>query len=231
MQQNWVVVISLINLGFFGGFSHCAGMCGPFVLTQVSNRLQNTELKSFTQFKKLQNLALLPYHFGRITTYSIIGFFCSFLVKNLKNIAFFNSFSAFLLIFASLFFFEKFFEKKLLRFSFKYVKIKVKLDFLKNLFQNPQGFNGFLLGLTLGFIPCGLLYGAFALSATILNPFLAALAMFLFGLATIVSLFLTAAGGYLFFKISDSNFKLISRIVILINAITLFVMGMGLLIN
>src|SRR3989338_1047493 len=218
--ENIIAIISLINLGFFGGFSHCTGMCGPFVLTQVSNRLENIKIAEFSQFKKLQNFALLPYHFGRITTYAIIGFFCSFLAQNLKNIAFFNNLSGFLLIFAAIFFLQKFFEKKFLRFSIKAVKINYEFRFLRNLFKNPQGLKGYALGLVLGFIPCGLLYGAFALAASISNSFLAALSMFLFGIATIPSLFLTAAGGYFFFKINNSNFNLVAHIIILINAIT-----------
>ncbi len=233
--ENLIIIFSLINLGFFGGFSHCTGMCGPFVLTQVSSRLEHIKISNFSNFKKLQSLALLPYHFGRITTYAFIGFFCSFLAKNLKNIAFFNNISGFLLVLAAIFFLESFFEKKFLRFSFNNVKIlkifKFYDDFLKNLFKNPQGFNGFLLGIILGFIPCGLLYGAFTLSAAVANPFLAAFAMFLFGVSTFPALFLTASGGYFFFKITNSNFKLISKIVILINSITLFVMGIGLIIN
>ena len=32
---------------------------------------------------------------------------------------------------------------------------------LKPLFKNPKGLNGSFLGIVLGFIPCGLLYGAF----------------------------------------------------------------------
>lgn len=237
--ENLTIIFSLISLGFFGGFSHCTGMCGPFVLTQVSSRLENIKIDQFSNFKKLQSLALFPYHFGRITIYAIIGFFCSLFAKNLRNIAFFNDLSGFLLIFAAIFFLQSFFEKKFLRFSFNNVKMANKAikkiftdnNFLEKLFKNPQGFNGFLLGLILGFIPCGLLYGAFALSAAFANPLLAAFAMFLFGISTFPALFLTASGGYLFFKISNSNFKLISKIVILINATTLFIMGFGLIIN
>ena len=102
---------------------------------------------------------------------------------------------------------------------------------LKNLFQSPYGFNGFLLGVILGFIPCGLLYGAFALSASIANPMIAALGMFLFGMMTFPALFLTASGGYFFLKFSKMNFKLISKIVILINVVTLAAMGLGLILS
>lgn len=231
-SYNFTILISLINLGFFGGFSHCTGMCGPFVLTQVSSRLQNITLAKFHGFERLRSLALVPYHLGRIFTYSCIGFFCSFLTTNIKEITNFNIISGFLLLFAAMFFIQNLFGRKFFKFNFRLPfhlpKIK-NPSILQNLFQSPYGFNGFLLGVILGFIPCGLLYGAFALAATIANPLVAALGMFLFGVMTFPALFLTASGGYFFLKFSNMNFKLISKIVILINIITLGVMGLGLI--
>ncbi len=230
--HNATIILSLINLGFFGGFTHCSGMCGPFVLTQVSSRLQNTPLAQFSTFAKIRSLALIPYHLGRITTYTFIGFFCALITKNLKDFNNFNQVSGFLLIIASFIFIKNIFDFKLplkLR-KLSFLAIKTPL-ILKKLFTNPQGFNGYLLGIILGFIPCGLLYGAFFLSASFASPVLAAFAMFLFGLMTFPALFLTATGSYLFLKIKSLNFKLISKIVILINASTLLFMGVGLILS
>jgi len=235
--HNFTIIFSLASLGFFGGFTHCSGMCAPFVLTQVANRLQNISLEKFSTFEKLRNLALLPYHFGRITTYVVIGFFCSLIAGNIKNLQNYNQFAGLLMLIAAIIFLQNFyhnlwpisFQNKTLRYKFTF-KIKTPL-FLKKLFNNPRGLNGYLLGITLGFIPCGLLYGAFALAATINNPAFAALAMFIFGIMTFPALFLTASGGYFFFKLTSANFKLISKIMILINIITLSVMGIGLILN
>jgi len=224
---NTTIILSLINLGFFGGFTHCSGMCGPFVLTQVSNRLQNTPLEKFSTFSKMRNLALIPYHLGRITTYSFIGFFCSAITKNLQN---FKHVSGALLIIAAFIFLKNILNFKL---PFKprkssFLKIKTP-EILKKLFANPQGFNGYLLGIILGFIPCGLLYAAFVLSASLANPILASFAMFLFGIMTFPSLFLIASSSYLFLKIT--NLKLVSKIVILINAASLMFMGINLILS
>lgn len=228
-SYNLTILISLINLGFFGGFTHCSGMCGPFVLTQVSNRLQDISLAKFSSFQKLRNLALLPYHCGRITTYICIGFFCSLITKNLKEIDNFNIIAGSLLLCGSLFFLQNIKMLKInLKLPFRLPKMKNPL-ILDNLFKNPRGFNGFLLGIILGFIPCGLLYGAFALAASIANPMVAALGMLLFGISTFPALFLTASGGYFFLKFTRDNFKLISTIIVLINAITLGIMGLGLI--
>ena len=254
IQDNYqIIVLSLFNLGFFGGFSHCIGMCGPFVLTQVSNKLQNTSLDEFSYFSRLKNLALLPYHLGRITTYSMIGFFSSFIVQNITSGKGFKLLSAILLIFAALFFLNLCFKSKnllnfklpfrlktnknsathwrvLSRFAqiFKSVK-DCFLHLLSRLFNNPEGFSGYLLGIMLGFIPCGLLYGAFALAATIKSPFLASFAMMTFGFATIPSLFASGFGGYGIFKMKYLNLKFVSKIIILINSLTLFMLAAGLI--
>ena len=109
-SYNFTILISLINLGFFGGFTHCSGMCGPFVLTQVSSRLQTISLAKFSHFERLRSLALIPYHLGRITTYTCIGFCCSLITKNLKEVTNFNIVTGFLLLFAATFFLKNLFE-------------------------------------------------------------------------------------------------------------------------
>lgn len=233
------LILSLISLGLFGGFTHCVGMCGPFVLTQVSNRLQKTSLSNFSNFQRLKNLALLPYHLGRITTYSVLGFFCSFLTTNIQEFIGFRIFSAIFLIIAAMIFLNLFFERNIwagLKLPQK-IRLPFKSKFLKNsasffskkisfLFQNPQGLNGYFLGIILGFIPCGLLYAAFLIAGTIENPLLAAIGMIFFGISTFPSLFLTACGGHIFTKIPE--FRFIAKAMILLNIVMLVLMVMKL---
>lgn len=235
MTENLTLILSLISLGFFGGFSHCSGMCGPFVLTQISQNLQKIPLENFSNFQRLKNFALLPYQLGRISTYSFLGFIFASFSQNFEDQSHFKILSAILLLLASLFFFTLLFERKLLRFklpflknaaSFFVKKISPKINFL---FQNSQGINGYFLGLILGFIPCGLLYGAFLIAAAISNPALSAIGMFCFGLATFPALFLTGLGGHILLKFS--GFKTITKVVITINAIMLFLMALKLILN
>lgn len=255
----FLTIISLFNLGFFGGFSHCIGMCGPFVLTQVTNKLAKTPLEEYQGLKKLQNLALLPYHFGRITTYCFIGFCCSFLARNLADFIIFKKISAFLLFIAAMIFFglilknfkiSDFLKKKISQISFLsklnwrknqnistnksstilenfLYKLKSKI---KKLFANPKGLNGYFLGIILGFIPCGLLYAAFILSATIANPFYAAFAMFIFGIATVPALFSSAIfSGFFFCKIIKPKLQSVANLILLINALALLLMALNLI--
>lgn len=234
-MNDTTLLLSLISLGFFGGFTHCIGMCGPFVLTQVSNRLQKTSLANFSNFQRLKNLALLPYHLGRVTTYSVIGFFCSFLTTHIQDFVGFRIFSAIFLLAAAVVFLNLFFERNILAGLKLPQKIRLpfKSKFLKNsasvfskrisfLFQNPQGLNGYFLGVILGFIPCGLLYAAFLIAGAIANPVLAAIGMIFFGISTFPSLFLTACGGHIFTRVPE--FRFIAKAVILLNVVMLVLM-------
>ena len=252
MSENITLLISLASLGLFGGFSHCAGMCGPFVVSQVGSRLEKTSLDGFSNFERLKNLALLPYHFGRITTYCFLGFLCSFLLQNIQDIESFNFIPALFLLLGSIGFFILFLKKSnfeikslkklsiFLAHKFSYIYIFSKLlpfgkkkksqnKLLSALFKSPKGFKGYLLGVILGFIPCSLLYSAFIIVSIISQPILAVFGMFLFGIATFPSLFLTACGGYVFFRIDSKYFTLISRVVFLINSLTLFLMAFKLI--
>lgn len=231
------IIISLFSLGLFGGFSHCIGMCGPFVLTQVNNRLENIKIAELNHLAKLKGIALLPYHLGRITTYSFIGGASSLLLSNIKNITQFKIISALLLIIASIIFISTIFDNTKLRISSK-IRLPFKINLLKNcapvmsnLFSKPYYFKGYILGILLGFIPCGLLYGAIAVAASIDNFLIAALAMFCFGIATIPSLFLTAMGSYLFLNKIKKKIKFFAKTILLINAMVLFIMAIDLLLN
>lgn len=226
------ILISLFSLGFFGGFSHCIGMCGPFVLMQVNQRLESINITKLTEFKKLTGVALLPYHLGRITTYSIIGFCCSFLAYNLKEISGFRFLSATLLIIAGIIFMLTAVVKIKLPFKINFIKNRTSVYLGKitnSLFKNPHGLSGYFLGIILGFLPCGFLYGALSLATSLDNHLVAALGMIIFGIATVPSLFLTAYGSHLFFY--KLNLKLLARIVLLINGLTLMILAIGLILN
>jgi sulfite exporter TauE/SafE len=233
IEHDIKLFFSLFSLGIFGGFSHCIGMCGPFVITQASQKIKNIEIEKYSNFEKLKSFALLPYHLGRITTYAFIGFFTNIMSKEIVDFFNFKKFSAFTLLIASFFFINIFFEKKFLIISKKIKPLKtnklnkslINLIFFKInfLFKNPEGFNGYLIGLILGFIPCGLLYGAFAITLSFSNSFNALIGMIIFGLSTFPALFISAFIGS--FGIKISNFKIIAKIMIIINIIMLLMMS------
>jgi len=233
-----LLIFSLFSLGFFGGFSHCIGMCGPFVIAQLGPKLSKVDIKGYGNFSRLRNLALLPYHLGRISTYSILGGLSSFLTKNIQQHSEFKIISFIFLILAILVFirifftgFTKykspylsklglFFKSKSIKTTFLFIQRKISF-----LFKDPTKFKGYFLGVILGFIPCGLLYGAFLISATMGSFSSGMVGMAVFGIATFPALFVTSLG-FDFFK-KTPFFKVITKIFILINIATLSLLAVS----
>lgn len=230
--------ISLFSLGLFGGLGHCGFMCGPFVLMQVNSNLKNIKIEDVSYLQKLRGLALIPYHFGRITTYSFLGLISGIIGKNIRNDANFHLISGIMLLIGVFFIlnlFLKNFDTDLTAKIFKknrkggfFDKIFNKImPLLDNLFKNPKGFNGYLLGIILGFIPCGLLYSALIIAATFDNYLFSSLAMLIFGIGTTPTLLLSGAAGYLFFSKLKTGFKLLTQFILLINMIVLFIIALS----
>ena len=111
----------------------------------------------------------------------------------------------------------------------KFFNINKILDIIKNitkpLFLNPRGLNGYLLGLILGFIPCGLLYSALLIAANINNDLTAMIAMFCFGISNMAGLTLVSFGNYLFFRKLEFSLNILIQFILLINMIILVIIA------
>ena len=169
----------MLLAGLVGSPLHCAPMCGGFVLGQVSDRMARLPTSRLSECHRLRAAALMPYHLGRISTYTALGFTAGvggLLVQRLSGGA-----GVFLLIGAAL----------LLLQALRRWRPGFALPLTRSL-------RGYPLGLALGFLPCGL-YAALAAAAATGSPLYGALAMVCFGLGTVpaliaVGLFGAAAG-------------------------------------
>ena len=152
--------LSLIMLssGFFGGFGHCIGMCGP-VVAAYSLRAEGGRL-----------LPPLLYHIGRITTYSLLGGIMGFtgsFVSVMKAIERYQYlamgiFGAMMIVMGlSLGGWLPLGKREQLSPGFPNLAIRV----VKYLSQEKTSGVFFPIGLTLGFLPCGLLYTALIAAA------------------------------------------------------------------
>jgi len=201
------LLFALLMAGFAGGATHCLGMCGPFVISQVQARLEAVSAKDMSEFKRLTGGALLPYHLGRGTTYLLLGGIAALATQQLTRVPALNWIAAGLLGFAALFF---------LGYALRGLGVQVPgtkgLDasggegtlarswgkLIKPLFAHPVGFRGYGLGVTLGFIPCGLLYGALAAAAASGDWLTGVFGMLAFWIGTVPALLgLGLAGGAL----------------------------------
>jgi len=194
------LLLSLLMTGLVGGLTHCTAMCGPFVLSQVSARLEAIPASRMREWHRLTGAALLPYQLGRMTTYMALGALGAALAGRLTDLGGLRWLSAGLLGLAALLF-----------LGYAIPRLKVALPggakaeswwsarvgrIAKPLFATPTGVRGYVLGLLLGFIPCGLLYGALAAAAATGDPVAGAMGMAAFALGTMPSLFGVGLAGH-----------------------------------
>lgn len=186
---------ALLLAGFVGSFTHCAGMCGPFVLAQaqVSARPDQAPRAALSH---LAGVARLPYHLGRLTTYVALGAGAAAFSGTLMQISGLRWLGFALLLLAALAFFGHAFKGfgSGLGIGARWASIvrSVNLDLFgrtigrlaRPLFARPVGWRGYGLGLALGFLPCGLLYGALAAAAASGSAPVGAAAMAAFALGT-----------------------------------------------
>lgn len=197
----------MLLFGLVGGATHCAGMCGPFVLSQVGSRLAAMPLQKAGQLARLRGVALLPYHAGRITTYSLLGGVAGGLAGGIEPLLSHGYLPALALLLAALAFaviaYGNLAQQRLSPAgsfgNFSSAASGWWQGRLGHLFRRPSGWRGYLLGLALGFLPCGLIYGALLLAGAAGNWRDGMLMMAAFALGTMPSLlvvgFLGAAAG------------------------------------
>ena len=204
------LAFSLFLAGLIGGFTHCSGMRGPFVIAQAAARGDGDEndsqgtcckTKGFL-LKRLADGALLPYHLGRITTYTGLAV----IVSGLSNVAFMYSpyktvMAATLLAIAGLMFMASaiptlaHYTPWLKKFQFSFLSQGLA-RIARPFFIDPTGWRGYALGLMLGFLPCGLVMAALMAVAAAGSVTGAALAMAAFGLGTVPALFFIGWGSH-----------------------------------
>ncbi len=192
---------SLFVAGLLGSAAHCVGMCGPFVLGQVVARMETVPAARMSEFHRLTGAALVPYHLGRTTTYTVLGAGAAALAGTVVDLTGLRWLSAALLVLAAMFF-----------LGYALRKLGVALPWLatggegwwsrrigrrlRPLFANPTGLRGYGLGLALGFLPCGLLYGAIAASAASGSAVSGAMGMIAFALGTVPALLAMGLAGH-----------------------------------
>jgi sulfite exporter TauE/SafE len=197
------LLASLTVAGLIGGVTHCAGMCGPFVLGQTMARLEKVPAANMREIHRLAGAALVPYHLGRATTYAALGAVAAALAGGVIDVTGFRWLSAALLLLAAAFF---------LAYALHRVGIlgsgvgapgtetglaaKIMGRTVRPLLDRPFGWRSYALGVALGFLPCGLLYGALAGAAASGDALAGALGMIAFTLGTVPALVAVGLAGH-----------------------------------
>ncbi len=200
IDQNGTLIGGLFLAGLVGSASHCAGMCGPFVLAQVGANQVGANQAGANQaganqtgeaahglLLRLAGAALLPYHLGRGTTYVLLGVLLATPVAALGAVAGLHWLAPILLTLAAAIFALLALQTAgfLGHAAGEFAGIAWLVAVARPLFARPRGWRGYLLGGLLGFLPCGLLYAALAAAAATGSPLAAAFGMAGFILGTV----------------------------------------------
>ena len=190
-STSYGLFLSLFLVGLVGGFTHCAGMCSPFVLAQTAS---NVELK------RLSDSLLIPYHLGRMTTY----IFLAVIFSTVLNLALlFTGARALvtgpLLLLAGILFLASAFPVigKVFPWALR-LQLLPQVAMFRNLVgrlsADPNGLRRYVLGLLLGFMPCGLVVSAVLAASAAQSPVHSALAMGAFAIGTMPALMIVSFG-------------------------------------
>lgn len=217
-----VVLTTVFIAALTAAFSHCIFMCGAFVNMMVIKNLE--EQKSNDLLTKIKAGGLLPYHLGRTITYTLIAlilFYFKELGARLINIpaGYFMILAGFLMLYFAI---------------TGHLKFNFITNFTNKLIAKPLEWvkktnSTFLLGLVLGFLPCGLVYGFIALTLAVDSAYKVILIMIIFGIATTVPLVLYGIFGQSLINRLQNKVKHIKLIVLTLSSIWLIYMGVNML--
>ncbi|MFZ5948646.1 MAG: sulfite exporter TauE/SafE family protein [Stygiobacter sp.] len=172
-------------VGLLGSF-HCVGMCGPIALA----------LPIFGEAKINLIIGRLLYNFGRIITYSVMGFLFGLLGNRVILFGLQQGLSItlglFILVYVLI---PKKFKAKLPELKFyKVVTNFIKINFAK-LVSKKSSKSLFAIGLLNGLLPCGFVYVGIAGAISTGDAINGSIYMALFGLGTTPIMFLTSIIG------------------------------------
>ncbi|MEI8394995.1 MAG: sulfite exporter TauE/SafE family protein [Rhodospirillaceae bacterium] len=210
IQTHGGLLVAMLTTGLLGSLSHCTGMCGAFVISQVSARLETVSASRLTEHHRWSAALLIPYHLGRVTTYTGLGALTAAITAGVEAVPGFRWLGAALLGVAALGFLlsavERWSGRRLLpsvptldgRLPDGWGRLvrRASRPLLETRSGSPA-WRSFRLGLVLGFIPCGLVYGALAIAAASGDSWTGALAMAAFAFGTVPALIGVGLAGHL----------------------------------
>ena len=154
------LLLGLFLAGAAGSTMHCVPMCGGFVLGQVADRMARLPAARLCEWRRMRSGVLLPYHLGRLTTYAGLG------VRRWGRLPWFGSLlrrcccSARPLFLAHAL--RRLVPARRACLPGLDARRRVEPAGRRRLAAPGRSGDGYLLGVALGFLPCGFLYAALA---------------------------------------------------------------------
>ena len=225
----WAVMGALFLAGLAGGATHCAAMCGPFVLAQSAAMADRVATGGI--LRRLSGAALVPYHLGRALGYGLLGALAGGVVGAVSLGAGWRWVLAGMLAVAALFMFAQASARiaaLLPRLAVPRLPGMLEAR-LGPLLAAPTGLRGVALGLLLSALPCGLLYGALAGAAATGSALGGTLAMLSFVAGTVPALVGVALLGRFFGRSHGHLMRGAAAGLFVLNGVVLAVMAVRML--
>jgi sulfite exporter TauE/SafE len=146
------------------------------------------------------------YHFGRLLTYGALGFCAALLSQQLAAASYWPILSSTMMVVAGMLFL-------------------LSALFPSHSMAMLNARNGFLRGLMMSFMPCGLIYAALMMAATLADPLAGMFAMWLFVLGTIPALLMASGGAAMLAAKWQEMMRGIGRFGMAFNGLTLLVIA------
>ncbi len=180
-----VEVLTIISFGFLGSLGHCIGMCGGFIVTYSTAKIDPQASKS------KQSLFHIIYNSGRISSYTLLGLLFGLFGSLWDATPFLRfimyGFSGVLMLLMGLSLSGKIRFLNSIEYNLTQKKWYKKLFSTFIAGQNYRSF--YFLGMLNGIFPCGLVYAALVWAMATGSMVGGAMVMFLFGLSTLPVLF------------------------------------------
>ncbi len=187
-------LLGMFLAGLTGSAMHCVPMCGPFVIGQATDRLAGVPGARLCELSRLRAGLLLPYHCGRMMSYGCLGAVAALAGGFALRL---GPLPALLLGAAGVMCALQGWRRLVCRprkaagrsrIGAVLARVGARLD-------RTRVSGGLLLGMLLGFLPCGLLYAALVAAAATRSAGLGAATMVTFGLGTVPALVLVGLTG------------------------------------
>jgi hypothetical protein len=231
-QAGWALAGALFAGGAAGSPLHCVPMCGGFVLGQVADRMARLPAIRLCEWRRVSGAALVPYHLGRLTTYAALGALAGLGGGVLTQLPGLGRLSGMLLLGAAVLFLGHAL-RRLAPSAIRWVPgggssgkrtPGVLLHAVRRL-DRTRPASGYLLGVALGFLPCGFLYAALTASTASATPTAGALGMAAFGLGTAPALMVAGFVGQAAGRRFSSRIAQLAPTVLLANAAILVILA------
>jgi sulfite exporter TauE/SafE len=211
----WEFLLSGLLLGLASSL-HCAGMCGPLVLS----------MPFYSSDGHLSWRSMFEYHIGKTLMYTALGALFGVFGMGIKISGFQQVFS---ISFGILLLIILFGSKLHPKIGQMIQKLELYYNgFIGKVMKLGSGGAFIVLGLTNGIIPCGMVYVALGASVLAYSVGYGALFMALFGLGTLPVLTSIIAGRTLIRKKFSTSFIKIKNVTLLILALLFILRGMNL---